>query len=187
MENPYQEQPTPQRPVSSDEIYAAQVQEDRIKNLIGQISPENQLLELQWRIRGYVRNPVTGEWKKVNEDSPEPNPLLVSRYISFLSSILSQNVTLSNFSSDEINSLMDMIIKWVSDDLDNNASAYGLEEDYDERSRIGWILLNNIFAVFKRGQNGMESRRIFKSINVNESNTSDNNRKGVMDFLKVWK
>jgi len=175
-------------PTGSDDLYAAQIQEERTKNLIHQIAPENQLLELQWRIKGYVKDPSSDQWTKIDKNSVEPNPLLVSRYISYLSSILSQNTTLSNLSSGEINALMGMIIDWLTDDLDSNAEDYGLKFDYSERTRIGQILLNNTFLVLKRAQNGMESRRIFNALNVNESlNQAGQQKRGMFDFLKVWK
>ncbi len=174
-------------PVKSDELYAAQIQEDRIKNLIYQISPDHQLLELQWRIKGYIKNPATGLWSKLNKDSPEPSPLLVSRYISYLSGILNQNTTLSNLSSGEINNIMKLIIEWLVDDLDANSEIYDLGKDYSERTRIGSLLLNTTFMVLKRAQNGMESRRIFKALSVTENLSAMPQQGGLKEALKFWK
>ncbi len=100
-------QPTP------DDIYASHQQKERVENLVDQISPDHQLMDLQWRIKGYIKDPVSKMWVKINEKSPEINPILVSRYISYLSSILNQNTTLSNYSSDEINRIMSLLIKWI--------------------------------------------------------------------------
>ncbi len=176
-----------QMPVSSDEIYAEQLQEERVKNIIEQIAPDNQLMELQWRIKGYIKDPYTKQWKKINETAPEPNDLLVSRYISYLSSILNQNTTLSNYSSMEINKIMGLCINWLVDDIDSNAQEYGLRNDYSERTRIGQIMLNTTFGVLKRAQNGMESRRIFAALNVSENLSPNMKQKGFMDSLKFWK
>ena len=170
-----------------DEIYAAQLQEDKVQNLIAQIAPDNQLLELQWRIKGYIKNPATKQWEKVDKDAPNISPILVSRYISYLSSLLNQNTTLSNLASGEINSIMSLVIEWLVDDIDNNAALYNIQNDYTERTRIGQILLNNTFMVMKRAQNGMESRRIFNALNVSQNINEANQKKGVFDFLKVWK
>ena len=40
--------------------------------------------------RGYIKNPVTRQWEKLS-NTAEPSPILVSRFISYLSSILNQN------------------------------------------------------------------------------------------------
>jgi len=177
----------PQMPVGSDELYASEVQEERLKNIVAQIAPDNQLRDLQWRIKGYLKNQVTNQWEKIDKDATEPSPLLVSRYISYLSSLLNQNTTLSNLSGGEINALMKLIIEWLVDDIDNNAIIYNLNDDYTERTRIGQILLNNTFLVLKRAQDGAESRRIFKALNVHESLSTQPQQGGFLDALKVWK
>jgi len=190
MEEPqsyFNDPPTTQPGTSSDDLYAAKMQEERTRNLLQQIAPENQLLELQWRIKGYIKDPSTNEWMKVIKDAPEPSPILIARYISYLSSVLNQNTTFSNLSSGEINALMRLMIEWLTDDLDNNAENYGLKYDYSERTRIGHIMLNNTFMVLKRAQNGMESRRIFSALNVTESLTQQPQQKGMLDALKFWK
>jgi len=176
-------------PATPDDIYASMQQEDRAKNLIDQIAPDHQLMDLQWRIKGYIRDPVTRSWIKVNADAPEPHPILVARYISYLSTILNQNTTLSNYSGSEINQMMNLVITWIVDDLDSNAEEYGLQNDYSERTRIGYMILNTTFSAFKRAQNGMESRRIFKIMNVHEGLNpgQDNKQGGIMEALKFWK
>ena len=178
----------PERKPTSEDVYASQIQEDRVKNVLQQIAPDNQLMDLQWRIKGYIKDVNSGNWNKIEKDAPEPHPILVSRYISYLSSILNQNTTFSNYSSQEINSVMGLVIKWLVDDLDSNAEVYGLEEDYTERSRIGMIMLNSTFSSFKRSLNGAESRRIFKSLNMRESLSGENeNKGGLKQALSFWK
>jgi len=174
-------------PVTADELYATYLQEERVKNVISQISPDNQLLEIQWRIKGYIKNPVTQQWEKIAEDAPEPHPVLISRFISYLSAILNQNTTLSNLSSIEINKVMKLVIEWTVDELDSNAELYELETDYTERTRIGHILFNETFFALKRAQNGQESKRIFKSLNVTENLSQMPKKRGLLDHLKVWK
>ena len=198
-----------EQPIKSDELYATLIQEERAKNLVAQISPDNQLLELQWRIKGYVKDPLTRQWEKVDKDAPEPSPLLVSRFISYLSSLLNQNTTMSNLSTNEINMLMKQTIEWVTDDLDANAEEYCLGEDkkvgettvkeevfeiklfvrnYSEMTRVGHILLNNTFMVLKRAQNGMESSRVFKMLNVTETLSQNQGKPNILkEALQVWK
>lgn len=174
--------------IESDNLYAAQIQEERIKNLVEQISPDNQLMDLQWRIKGYIKDAKTRQWQKIDRESKEISPVLVSKYISYLSSIMNQNTTLSNLSSNEINAIMYLVIEWLVDDMDSNAEIYGFKNNYSERTRIGHIILTQTFLALKRSQNGMESRRIFKALNVHESlNSNTQQRGGMLEAFKFWK
>lgn len=173
-------------PVKSDEIYANVLQEERVKNILGQTSPDNQLTDIEWRIRGYRKDNLSGQWVKIAEGTAEPDSLLVGRYISFLSSILSDNTRFTNLSSSEINKVMKLCIEYLTDDLDSHAKDYGLENDYSERTRIGLIILNSTFFILKRAENGMESRRIWSALNLVEQNMPMQ-KKSMWDNLKFWK
>jgi len=56
--------------------------------------------------------------------------------------------------------------------------------DNNEMTRIANIICMSTFAVLKRAQNGMEARRIFGALKVNESLSPQTQKKGFMDFLK---
>lgn len=175
-------------PVSPNDIYAGYLQEEKVANLIAQTSPDNQLVEIEWRIKGYRKDPFTKEWKKISDTYIEPNEILIGRYIAYLSSILNENTRFTNLSAPEINLLMKQIIEWLTDDLTVNAELYGLGDDYTERSRIGQIILNQTFLVLKRSMDGMESRRIFKALSLAENLGGQIPRKSSWtDALKFWK
>lgn len=174
-------------PVRSDEIYANMLQDDRVRNVIAQTSPDNQLIDIEWRIKGYKKNAFTGQWEKIDKNIPEPHPLLVGRYISFLSSLLSDNSRFTNLSSMEINKIMKLSIEYLTDDLDSHAEEYGLMSNYTERSRIGLMILNHTFFVLKRAENGMEARRVWNSLSVVENLNNMPQKKGLFDSLKFWK
>lgn len=174
-------------PVSSDELYASAIQEDKIKNVIAQLDPENQLKEIEMRIRGYKKNFYTHDWEKIDPDAKEPPRLLISRFISYLSAIMNQNTTQGNLSEQQVNSIMELVIDYIADELDSNARLYELENNYTERTRIGHIILNSVFFVLSRALNGQEAKRMWKSLSLNESfNTSPNKSKWT-EALKFWK
>ena len=174
-------------PVTSDEIYANQMQEERIKNIFAQIAPENQLNEIEMRLKGFKRNFQTGGWDKISESIKEPSPLLINNYISYLSSIVNQNTTMGNLSSTQINLMMAQIIQFVTDDLDSNAELYGIQGNYSEMSRIGHIMLNTTFLVLGRSLNGSEARRFWGSLSLMESSNPNPNQQQKSDWWKVWK
>ena len=174
-------------PVSSDELYANAIQEDKIRNIISQLDPENQLKEIEMRIRGYKRNSLTNEWEKIDPDSPEPPRLLISRFISYLSSFMNQNTTQGNLSENQVNAIMRQTIAYVTDELDSNANLYNLENNYTERTRIGHILLNSVFFVLTRALNGQEAKRMWKALSLNESFNQSPPKNKLGEALKFWK
>ena len=116
-------------PVSQDEMAATLIQEERIRNILSQINPDNQLFEIEMRIKGYRKDMNSNAWVKIDVAMKEPSPLLVGRYISYLSSLLNQNTSISNLSENQINKLMKLVIEYIVDDLDSNAEEYeGREE-----------------------------------------------------------
>lgn len=173
-------------PIHPNEIYANELQEERVKNVIAQTSPDILLAELEWRIKGYKKNLSTQTWDKISSDLKEPSQLLVSRYISYLSSLLNDNTRFTNLTDVEINKMMKLMIEYLTDDLDANSEEYGLGEDYTEMTRIAHIILNSTFVVLKRSQNGMESRRIWNALNMSETmNSMQQPQK--KHFWEFWK
>jgi len=173
-------------PISYDELYANAIQEDKITNIISQLDPEKQLKEIEMRIRGYKKNDFTREWEKLDPDSPEPPRLLISRFISYLSSIMSQNTTQGNITERQINAIMSLVINYVSDELDSNASLYNLENNYTERTRIGHIILNSTFFTLNRALNGSEAKRMWKSMSLSE-NMNQSQKNKFTEALQFWK
>lgn len=166
-------------------LYADNMREDRVTNILSQINPDNLLSDVEHRIRGQKKNNYTGEWESISPDSKEISPILVSNFISFLGSILNQNTSMSNYSEKEINNLMMVITDWIKSDLVVHAKLYEIEGQYTEYDRIGFIILNNCFAVFKRALNGQESKRIFNMMKMNE--TSNSGKKGgFKENFKFW-
>lgn len=189
QQDPYMQQPIYEsQPVSPNEIYANEMQSERIRNILSQTSPDNQLSDIEYRIKGYRKNNFTGEWEEIDGSNKKIHPMLVSRFISFLSSILNDNTRFTNLSSMQINRIMALCIDYLSDDLDTHSVDYGLEDDYTERTRIGLIILNSTFFVLKRAENGMESRRIWNTMTLNENNNfMPQQKKSFLDNLKFWK
>jgi hypothetical protein len=189
MEQYPQTDPTQQYqtvPVSSDELYANAIQEEKVKNIVAQLDPENQLKDIEMRIRGYKKNPLTHEWEKIDPDSPEPPRLLISRFISYLSSIMNQNTTQGNLSDMQINGLMRLAINYVADELDSNAGLYNLENNYTERTRIGHIMLNSMFFTLNRALNGQEAKRMWKAMSLSE-NLNQPEKNKMAEALRFWK
>jgi len=175
-------------PVSSDELYANAIQEEKIRNIVSQLDPDNQLQEIEMRVRGYKKNNMTKEWEKIDPDTPEPPKLLVTRFISYLGAIMNQSTTQGNLTEVQINKIMKLAIEYVTDELDSNADLYNLENNYTERTRIGHIILNSIFFVLSRAINGQEAKRMWKSLSLSENlSPSSPNKNRFAEAMKFWK
>ncbi len=177
----------PQYPVSSDELYAAQINEDKIKNIISQISPSNQVEDIEMRIRGYKKNFETGEWELIHKRNETISDLLISRYVAFLGSIMNLNTTLGNLSPAQVTSIMKQTIQWVVDDIDNHAEEYGIGQDFSERTRVCDIILNSTFFCLNRSLNGIEARRFWSSLSLSESSSMNPNNNPKSEWWKFWK
>jgi hypothetical protein len=107
-------------------VYADSMREEKLRNIIAQLNPEALLTEIEHRIRGEKKNHYTEQWELISKDGQRIFEELVQNYISFLSVYLTQNNSLSNFSSQEINNIMEVIIDYIKNDLTDNAEKYGV-------------------------------------------------------------
>lgn len=167
-------------------IIAGDLKQERTANLLDQINPDNLLSDIEHRIRGEKKNVYTQEWEPISANAKPISEDLISNFMSFLGSILNQNTSMSNFSSDEINSLMEMIISYVGKDLTVNDEEYGIVEDYTEMDRIAIIICTTCFATLKQAMNGQQSKRIFGTMNLS-GNLNENKKPGMGEALAFWK
>lgn len=174
-------------PVSPNELYANALQEDKIKNIISQLDPDNQLQEIEMRIRGYKKNVFSGEWEKIDEKIPEPPKLLITRFISYLGAMMNQNTTQSNLSENQINKIMKIVVEYVVDELDCNEQLYNLKDNYTEKTRIGDIIISSTFFVLSRALNGQEAKRMWHSLNLTESYSANPQKNKLWEALRFWK
>jgi len=166
-------------------IYADSMREEKTTNILQQINPDNLLADIEHRIRGEKKD-YSGEWVPVSDTGPKVSEQLVSDFISFLGCILNQNTSMSNFSPQEINNLMDLIRNWVMSHLIVNAELYGIDGKYSEYDRVAHIICSTCFTVLKRAQNGQESRRIFSIMRMTESNNQGQKKGGFLNNFKFW-
>ena len=171
---------------TANSLYADHMRETKVTNIIQQINPEKLVNDIEYRIRGYKKNNLTQQWVRISAKK-EVNEELVSDLISYLGAILNDNTTLSNYSSAEINNIMEIVIEYIRDNLTDNDEKYNIVGDYDEMTRIANIMCHEIFSALKRAQNGMEARRIFSALKVTETNIPGEQKKGIMDTIAFWR
>lgn len=166
-------------------IHADILRDEQTATFLKQLNPDNLLVDIEHRIRGEKKND-RGEWIPITANSTPVSEKLISNFMSFLGSILNQNASMSNFSSAEINNLMEMIITYVGIDLTINDQEYGIVENYTEMWRISMIINSSCFFVLKQAMNGMFARRVFGTMKLHGDLTQDNKPK-MADALRIWK
>lgn len=196
--------------MSSDEIYATYLQEEKIKNIITQISPSNALVEIEMRLKGKRKDHITNRW--IDGVNPRIDDKIIENYISYLSSFMNENLTLGNLSPQQIARIMKCVVEYITDDLDTHGEDYNIGEymetldevydmrtkrytrfkrkvfmpNYTERTRIGHIMLNSTFFVLLRSLNGIEARRFWSSLTMSDSLGGMPQQKN-KDWWKIWK
>jgi hypothetical protein len=67
-------------------LYADNMREEKVMNIIQQLNPDNLVEDIEHRIRGEKKNRYNQEWEKINPNSTKIiSDVLVENYISFLS------------------------------------------------------------------------------------------------------
>ncbi len=168
-------------------LYADAMREEKVANVISQLDPQNLLEEIEHRLRGEKFNKLIATWEPIGDFKIAIDERLISKLMSFLGSVLNQNTTLSNYSINEINNRMELVIDYIRDDLTDNDEEYGIEGNYTEMTRIGMIICETVSSVFRRALNGMESRRIFNALKVTESLTQSPQKQSMKEAMQFWK
>ena len=170
---------------SPDTIYADNLREEKIANIISQLDPDNVLTDMEHRLRGEKK--VSGNnWIPIYQNKKPVSEELISDAISFAGAFINQSTVMGNLSTDEINGIMSQIvIPTVRDSLIVKAKDYGIDEQYQEWSRIGHIICASIFIVLKRSWKGSESNKIFRMLKVTE-NVGGTKKNKLRDNLKFW-
>jgi hypothetical protein len=123
-------------------VYADSMRDEKVRNVISQLNPELLLTEIEHRIRGEKKNHYTEQWEPISTDKEPISEDLVQNYISLLNVYLTQNNSLSNFSPEEINNIMAVVIDYIKDDLSDNSVKYGL-------TKTSFITLNRQVKLLK--------------------------------------
>ncbi len=166
-------------------LYGDFMREEKVRNIISQINPDNLMVEIEHRIRGEKKNPITQEWTAIDINRKKISEELVANFMSFLGSILNQNTSLSNFSSNEINNIMESVVDYTIRDLSDNDEKYKIVGDYNEMDRILNIICITVFSILKQAQNGMLARRLFSTLRVSE-NLTQTPKKTLLGDFKFW-
>lgn len=144
-------------------VLNALMQEERITNFLSQTSPTTTLQNINYILKGFVYDNAAKEWISVSEGIPSKIRL---DFLQFITADLSEDVRMTNLDRTQINGIMELVIEWIVDYLDIVADEENLAEE--QMTKIALIMMKCIYYTLLRSQNGMESKRIFSSLNLGE-------------------
>jgi hypothetical protein len=126
--------------------------DDRDRNEIGiikEMSPRKVLEQLRMNIKGYYWDSDKKEYIKIPGMHPLMNDKGISKYLSIMSSVITDLVTFSNYKDSEINRLTEYICEKIIPTIHINYVEYGIQEKSD-LPIIDVQIFNLTLASFKK-------------------------------------
>ena len=157
-----------------------------IRNIVSQIDPKVVLKDLRRSLRGETQD-AAGVW--VQTSHPLVNSACEYDIMVFLNSILSNNTVMSTMSENEIGNTMGCIIETITRMFTSNLEKYGFVEpgpgfangvfdnkgipDSSRMTQVSNLIYMVCYLTLKRSINGMESRKVFGSLSMNDQMSFD--------------
>lgn len=159
--------------------------ESSIANIVDQIDPQQIIDNFNHALKGEYYNKEKGGWESAGDGSPLVNDSCRSWIISYLTAIMNKASTLGIINEKQFSGLMQGIIRNVTREFACNLEKFGFvpkgrgydKKDYlnigiPDSSRMDSIaeaIYQRAFLIYSRSINGMESRKIFGSLSMNDS------------------
>lgn len=157
--------------------------EEEISNIVGQIDPAHILDNLNHSLKGEYFNKEKGMWEKVGEVLV--NEACRGWIVSSLSSLMNNSSTMGIISETQLGYLMEGVIKTVTKSFRCNLEKFGFvppgkyydEGKYENKGNPDTSRMDDVtemvyraaLLVLSRSLAGSENKRIFKSLNMNDS------------------
>lgn len=99
--------------------------------IIRELSPKKVLEQVRMNLKGYYWDYVNKEWKKDLDREPLMNDKGISKYLSILSSVITDLVTFSSYKPEEINPMVLYVCDKAIPTIHINYKEYGIKEKSD--------------------------------------------------------
>lgn len=117
--------------------------------IIRELSPKKVLEQLRMNLKGFFWDYEEKEYVRVPGFKPLMNDLGISKYLSIMSSVVTDLVTFSNYQADEINQLCLYVCDKAIPTIHINYKEYGIKEKSDLQI-IDLQIFNLTLAAFKK-------------------------------------
>ena len=170
---------------SNEENPVMYTPEGSVSNIVGQIDPATIVDNLNHSLRGEFYDKEQGKWKMNPTGKPLVNDACRGFIISYVTGILNNNSVMATISQQQLGFLMETIIEELGKEFVCNLEKFGFvppgpgyengvymnqgTPDSARMSSVTGIVFRAVFSCYTRSLNGMESRKLFSSLNMNDS------------------
>jgi len=180
MEAP-QNQGVPQEEYNQPMSYTP---EGSISNIVGQIDPSTIVDNLNHSLKGEFYDKEQGKWLMNPSGKPLVNDACRGFVISYVTGILNNNSVMATISQAQLGFLMETVIEELGKEFVCNLERFGFvpqglgydneiymnvgSPDSARMSSVCGIVFRSVFSCYTRSLNGMESRKLFSSLNMSD-------------------
>ena len=166
-------------------------QESAISNVVSQIDPSTIINNLDHALAGEFFNEKTNSWQLNPSKKPLVNASCRGAVISYVTGILNNNSTLSIISQQQLGFIMEGVVESITRMFVSNLEEFGFvppglgynkgvymnigTPDSARMTMVANMVYSTLFLTLSRALNGMESRKIFSSLSLNDSMNFSNN------------
>jgi len=176
MEQPYNQEQQPQMPMYTPE--------GSISNIVGQIDPSTIIDNLNHSLKGEFFDKEKGLWVMNPSGVPLVNDACRGFIISYVTGIMNNNSTMAIITTQQLGFIMESIIEDVGKEFVCNLERFGFVPEgvgyskgcYENKgtpnssrmSSVCGMIFRAVFSCYTRSINGMESKKIFSSLNMTD-------------------
>lgn len=164
--------------------YQMYTPEGSISNIVGQIDPATIVDNLNHSLKGEWFDKEKGIWVMNPSGVPLVNDECRGFVISYVTGVMNNNSTMAIITQQQLGFLMESIIEEIDKEFVCNLERFGFVpkgEGYDEgifmnrgspdsprMSSVAGMIFRAVFSCYTRSLNGMESKKIFSSLKMND-------------------
>lgn len=179
------EQPQYMPQQEGQEVPMSYGNEGTVANIVSQIDPSTIINNLDHALAGEFFNEKNNSWELNPSGKPLVNPSCRGALISYVTGILNNNSTLSNISQQQLGFIMEGVVESVTRMFVSNLEEFGFvppgigydnkcyenkgTPDSSRMTMVANMIYSVMFLTLSRALNGMESKKIFHSLSLNDS------------------
>ncbi len=159
--------------------------EGTVANIVSQIDPSTIINNLDHALAGEYFNDRTNSWEMNKSKKALVNDACRGAIISYVTGILNNNSTLSIISQPQLGFIMEGVVESIARMFVANLEEFGFvpagpgfnnrcyenkgTPDSARMTMVANMVYSTMFLTLSRALNGMESRKIFGSLSLNDS------------------
>lgn len=159
--------------------------EGSISNIVGQIDPTTIVDNLNHALKGEMYNKEKGLWVMNPSGVPLVNDACRGFITSYMTAVLNNNTTMGIITQQQLSFLMESVIQNIGREFVSNLERFGFvppgpgyknkcymnqgSPDSSRMDSVADIIYRTCLLCYTRSLNGMESKKIFSSLNMSDS------------------